>query len=220
LILFGWITSTVIYHFPAHAIWWTWAYLTVLIYTFMLLMFDVTLLKLVIAVGAFLLVVVTAKYVEAVRHIVLIGHLTNHFRNLRPQMSGGFGSVVSWVLFLPWLAMLAEAFRSGRKSFSPNGIEERDLMVGTELTDRSGLHFYCRYPDLLETILGFGSGSIIAKDGTGKTVKEWPRILGLFFKWKRIDSILQQRATFIDNTQGEPVETKVVKPIAPDAHQP
>jgi len=215
LILFGWITSMVVPHFfPKHAVGWTWAYIWILAYTFVMLLFDLSLMKLIISTGAFLLFFITAKYIEAVRNVVLLGHIINHFRNLRPEMHGGFGSVVSWILFVPWFIMIGEALRSGRKSFSPNGIEERSLGVGVEITDRSGLHFSCRYPDLLETLLGFGSGTIVAYDSTNKVVREWPNVFGLYFKWKRLDEILHQRSAVVDNTQAEPVETVIVKPQA------
>jgi hypothetical protein len=177
----------------------------------MMLMFDIGAIKLLIASIVFALLVVTAKYVEAVQHIVLLGHLFNHFRELHPTMSAGVPSVLSWLFFIPWAIMVGEAYRSGRKSFSPNGIEERNLGIGREIIDRSGLHFVCHYPDLLETIVGFGSGSLSAIDNQNKKIKEWHNIIGLAFFWNRLDEILHQRSAVVDNAPNDPVEVENVK---------
>lgn len=210
LILAGWMMSALIRHDPAQANRWTWLYIWIVFYTFVLLLFDIGTIKLLVCSGTFALIWLAAKYIEMTRSIFLLGPIFSHFQNLQPTMSGGVGSSISWLLFFPWLIMLIESYRTGRKSFSPNGIEERNIGVSKEITDRSGMHFICNYPDLLETILGFGAGTILAVDSTGKTIKEWNGILGLYFKWNRLDEILHQRSAVVDNSPNDPVEVEQV----------
>ena len=210
LIFLGWFIAPIINHFPGAAVDLTWMYIWVVFYTFLMLLFRLGTKKLVMVTGVIFLIVITAKYVEAVRHISMLSAIFAHFRNLRPQASGGVCSVMSWLLFIPWVIMLVEAYRGGRKSFSPNGIEERSLLIGREITDRSGLHFVCHYPNLLKTLLGFGSGSLTACDSTNKVVKEWNDIFMLYFKWDRLDEILHQRSAVVDNSKNDPVEVEDV----------
>jgi hypothetical protein len=94
------------------------------------------------------------------------------------------------------------------KRLYPQRIEEWFLGEGSEITDRSGLHFVTRYPDLLEFFLGFGCGSVHAIDGSGRTVKHWDNILFLFFIWGRLEEIIEQRAATVDNAPDDPVEVK------------
>lgn len=211
LIFFGFMASFVIRHFPNHAAGWTWAWLWLVFYTFVTVFFDLSTVKMILWTITFSLVFMISKWFQDVRHISLLGHLFGHFHNLQPVMSGGVASVLSWLLFGPWIAALVESYRCGRKSFSPNGIEERQIGEGREITDRSGLHFVAKYRDLLETVLGFGAGDIVAIDGTGKEVKRWNNVVGLFFMWSRLDEILHQRSAVVDNAKADPVEAELVK---------
>jgi hypothetical protein len=211
LIIFGWIIGALIHYNPSHALGYSWMYIWILFYTTMMLMFDIGAIKLVVASAFLGLIIVSAKYIEEVRHIILLGHIFKHFQHLQPTMSYGVPAVLSWMFFIPWSIMAIEAYRSGRKSFSPNGIEERSIGIGREVTDRSGMHFTCHYPDLLETFVGFGSGSLTAMDSNNKTIKEWHNILGLYFIWPRIDEILHQRSAVVDNAANDPVEVENVR---------
>lgn len=211
LIFAGFFVSLIVRHFPAHAEGWTWAWIWLVFYTFIMVFFDLSTIKMIMWTGIFALVFMTSKWFQDVRHISILGHLFSHFHNLHPVISGGVASVLSWLLFGPWVVALVETARCGRKSFSPNGIEERRIGEGREITDRSGLHFVAQYRDLLETLSGFGAGDIVATDGTGKVIKRWENIVGLFFYWGRLDEILHQRSAVVDNSQTDPVEAEIVK---------
>ena len=65
---------------------------------------------------------------------------------------------------------------------------------GSELTDRSGLRFRTKYRDVLETILTFGGGDLLAVDNHQNVIKRWDNIIGLFFLWNDLDRVLHQRA--------------------------
>ena len=47
---------------------------------------------------------------------------------------------------------------------------------------------------MLETVLSFGGGDILAVDNHQNQIKRYPNIIGLFFLWGRLDRILHQRA--------------------------
>jgi hypothetical protein len=67
-----------------------------------------------------------------------------------------------------------------------------------ELTDRSGLRFRTKYRDVLEMILTFGGGDLLAVDNHQNVIKRWDNIIGLFFFWNELDRILHQRAAVMD----------------------
>jgi hypothetical protein len=92
---------------------------------------------------------------------------------------------------------------NGRKKFTPNEIGEFRFGEGSELTDRTGLRFRTRYRDVLETLLSFGGGDILAVDNHQNQIKRYQNIIGLYFVWGRLDRILHQRAASIDEDDDE-----------------
>ena len=64
---------------------------------------------------------------------------------------------------------------NGRKKFTPNEIGEFRFGEGSELTDRTGLRFRTRYRDVLETLLSFGGGDILAVDNHQNQIKDATR---------------------------------------------
>src|SRR5215211_7018555 len=125
-----------------------------------------------------------------------------HFADLDPQYDHGTISAICWLLLIPWLASLFAMGFNRRKKFSPNEIAEFHFGEGSELTDRTGLRFVTKYRDVLETLLGFGSGDILAVDNHQVVIKRYENILGLWFKWDKLDRILHQRATLLDEESG------------------
>jgi hypothetical protein len=210
LIVLGWFTSLCLRIFPSWAGALTWLYVWALFYTFLLFLFDLGTIKIIVCSLIIFFLCVTFRYVEAVQKVSVLGWIYSHFAGRPPVMNEGLPHVVSWLLFVPWVIMAVESYRVGKKTLSPNGIEERHLLVGNEITDRAGLRFVSRYPDLLESVLGFGAGSIVAYDGQQKVVKEWNNILGLFFIWNRLDEIMHQRSAVVDNAPNDPVEVEEV----------
>ena len=51
---------------------------------------------------------------------------------------------------------------------------------------------------MLETILTFGGGDLLAVDNHQNVIKRWDNIIGLFFLWKDLDRVLHQRAAVMD----------------------
>ncbi len=117
---------------------------------------------------------------------------------LKPEYDPGTGTALSWLLLLPWCGSLLHMALNGRKRFTPNEIGEFHFGEGSELTDRTGLRFRTKYRDVLETILTFGGGDLIAVDNHQNVIKRWDNIVGLYFLWSDLDRVLHQRAAVMD----------------------
>ncbi|MDB5290525.1 MAG: hypothetical protein JWL69_1766 [Phycisphaerales bacterium] len=208
LILIGFVGAAVVRVRPGTAVLFGWAYAWVLVYTFLTLLFDVSASRFLIWTGAFTLVWIVSKYFEDLRGAHTLSLVVAHMRRLRPALEPGIASVVSWLLVLPWVCGLFYSFANGRKRFTPNEIDEWFLGEGSELTDRSGLKFCSRYRDVLETLLGFGAGDVLAVDNDQRVVKRYENVLFLMFLWPRIDEVLHQRSAVVDNAPEDPVEVE------------
>jgi len=203
-----WITD----HWKAAPVFMGWFYIWVLTYTLVSILFDISTWKFMLWAGIFLFIYILFRYVEAVKNVHILVHLSNYMHRLRPELNHGFAVIMSWLLLVPWIGSLFSTFTNGRKRFTPNEIIEYHLGEGMELTDRSGLKFRSRYRNVFAALLGFGAGDLQAIDGTGVVRKNWENILFLFFVWNRIDEILCQRAAIVDNRPDEPVEVEEVRP--------
>ena len=211
IILVGFVASACVKHWPGTATFWGWVYVFALLYTIVTLLFDISTLKALLWGGIFLLLWVTSKYFEDMKHLTILTGVFHYLAGLQPALNPGMASVISWMLLIPWIGALFHAFSRGRKAFSPNSIEERFLGEGREILDRSGLKFRTRYRDLFETFLGMGAGDLEAIDANQHVVKRWENILLLYFAWPRLDEILHQRAAVVDNAPETPVEVQEVK---------
>jgi hypothetical protein len=213
LILVGFVAAAWVRHDPHTAVLWGWVYVWVLLYTFVTLVFDTSTWKFLLWAGIATLVWLTSKYLEDVRDMYLLSGVLAYLRDLHPRLDAGFATVISWLLLFPWVGGLFHAFGRGRKTFSPNGIEEWFLGEGREILDRSGLKFRSRYRDVFETLLGFGAGDLEAVDANQHVVKRWEGILFLFFHWRRLDEVLHQRAAVVDTAPGDPIQVKEANPL-------
>jgi hypothetical protein len=187
---------------------WGWA-LTFL-YILVALLTNLDVVKIIIwgfVIGFFLIL---SKYVEAMHHIPLLSPIFTHLRNLHPQFEPGTTSFIGWMLLLLWIATVFHAIACGCKKFTPNQIMELYAFRGSDMMDRAGKHFITRYNDVLESALGIGSGDIIILDDSGKIVKEFSNILFLFFLWPRLEEILEQRVTTVDNSARDAANVKEV----------
>lgn len=211
LILTGFVGAAFVRHYPGAAVLWGWVYIWVLLYTFVTLVFDTSTLKFLLWAGIFTFVWLISKYFEDVRSLYLLSGVFDHMRSLRPNLNPGFAAVMSWLLFFPWIGGLFHSFSRGRKTFSPNSIEEWYLGEGREILDRAGLKFRSRYRDVFESILGLGAGDLEAVDSHHQVVKRWESILFLFFVWRRLDQVLHQRAAVVDTSPGEVLDVHEVK---------
>jgi hypothetical protein len=197
--LSAWITRT----FEGTAGVMGWIYIWLIVYFLFTLLYDFSTKKLALWGGIVMLVWLTAKYVENLREIVLVGHVLNYLAELSPKLDPGMATVISWLLFFPWLGSVLQMILNGRKRFTPNEIGEFHFGEGSELTDRSGLRFRTSYRDVLETVLTFGGGDLVAVDNHQNVIKRWNNIIGLFFLWKYLDRILHQRAV-VESAQEDP----------------
>jgi hypothetical protein len=211
VILTGFVGAALVRHYPGTAVLWGWVYIWVLLYTFVTLIFDTSTLKFLLWAGIFTFVWLISKYFEDVRNLYLLSGAFDHMRSLRPSLDPGFAAVISWLLLFPWIGGLFHSFSRGRKTFSPNSIEEWFLGEGREILDRAGLKFRSRYRDVFESILGLGAGDLEAVDSQHQVVKRWESILFLFFVWKRLDQVLHQRAAVMDTSPGEALEVHDAK---------
>jgi hypothetical protein len=213
LILVGFVAAAWVRHDPHTAVLWGWIYVWVLLYTFVTLVFDTSTWKFVLWAGIATFVWLISKYLEDVRDMYLLSGAFAYLRDLHPALNPGFATVISWLLLFPWIGGLFHSFSRGRKTFSPNGIEEWFLGEGREILDRAGLKFRSRYRDVFETLLGFGAGDLEAVDANQHVVKRWEGILFLFFHWRRLDEVLHQRAAVVDTAPGDPIQVKEANPL-------
>jgi hypothetical protein len=142
------------------------------------------------------------KYVEHLRNVVIVGGIMDHLKNLNPKLDPGMASFLSWVLLIPFFHAVYLLFAFGRKRFTPNEIGEYHFGDGEEMSDRQGVRFRTKYRDLLETLLTFGGGDIIALDNHHNEIKRYPNVLFLAFRWKKLEGILQQRCV-VEAEDGE-----------------
>jgi hypothetical protein len=212
LVLIGFLGGEMVHHMPHEAVFWGWLYVWVLLYTLVTLVYDISTPKFLLWLGIFSFLWLVCKYLEDVKKLPVLGNVLWYFSQLRPALDSGFVLVISWLLLPAWVGSLFQTFSRGRKTFTPNSIEEWYIGEGCEVTDRSGLKFRSRYRDIFETVLGLGAGDLEAIDGTGHVVKRWPNVLFLAFTWKNLDEILHQRAATVDNPRSEPVAVEDVKP--------
>jgi hypothetical protein len=211
LIAIGFIGAWSVKHWPPSqypklAIVFGWIYVWTLVYTFVTLLFDFGALKLLLWVGVIALIWVAAKYLEVISQIGVLRNTIGYFRNLHPMLDPGFAKVMSFLLLFPWFGALFHTFTNGRKRFTPNEITEWYIGEGTELLDRAGLKFRTRYRDVLEMILGFGAGDLVAQDNRGNPIKKFENILFLIFLWPKLDSLLQERQTIVDTAPGDTLQ--------------
>jgi hypothetical protein len=194
LIAVGFVSSAIVSRAPAWTGFFGWLYVWVLLYFMVTLLYDFSVRKLALWVLIFTLIWVASRYVELLNSITLLSTLFDYLRSMHPKFDPGTATVLSWLLLLPWIGSLLHMALNGRKRFTPNEIGEFHFGEGSELTDRTGLRFRTQYRDVLETILTFGGGDLLAVDNHQNVIKRWDNILGLFFFWKDLDRVLHQRA--------------------------
>ncbi len=198
LLLTGFVGAECVKHWSGSAPVWGWVYLWVLLYTFVSVLFDVNTSKFLLWFGIFAFLWLAARYMEDLNHVPVVSSFVAYFRGLHPKLDPGFATAISWLLLPPWIGSLFHTFSQGRKTFTPNSIEETHMGHGCEIIDRSGLKFRRRYRDIFETILGMGACDLEAIDANGHTVKKWDNILFLAFTWDRLDQVLHQRSATME----------------------
>lgn len=198
LIAVGFVSAAIVNHAPAWAGVFGWIYVWVLLYFLVTLLYDFSTRKLALWALIFALLWLTSKYVEHLKNVAVLGSVFEYLVSLQPRLDIGTVTVLSWLLLLPWCYSLIHMALNGRKRFTPNEIGEFHFGEGSELTDRSGLRFRTKYRDVLETILTFGGGDLIAVDNHQNVIKRWDNIIGLFFFWKDLDRVLHQRAAVVE----------------------
>jgi hypothetical protein len=194
----GFASAAIVANRPQLAGLFGWLYVWVLVYFLVTVLYDFSTRKLGLWALIFTLIWLASKYVEQIKDVALLGHLFDYLASLQPMLDTGTVTVLSWLLVLPWIGALLHMALNGRKKFTPNEIGEFHFGEGSELTDRSGLRFRTRYRDVLETLLTFGGGDLIAVDNHQNVIKRWDNIIGLFFYWKSLDRILHQRAAVME----------------------
>ena len=203
LVLIGFAGSGIVAKWPetANALGWIWA--ITISYTLVLLLTELNTWKFIAWSAVILLLYLIVRY--PLGWLGIVPGMGKYLNNLHPTLSPDLAQVVSWGALILFVSSLYNSFANGRKTFSPNSIEEWHFLTGSEVFDKGMLRFRTRYPDLLETILGFGAGEIVAFDRAGRIQKRYENVFGLFFKWKRLDKILHTRFAEVDNIDGDVV---------------
>ena len=203
LIVVGFVSASIVRREPQWTGFFGWLYVWVLLYFMVTLLYDISTRKLALWALIFGLIWLTSKYVEDLKNITMLSSVFDYLADLQPQFDPGTATVLSWLLLLPWVGSLFHMALNGRKRFTPNEIGEFHFGEGSELTDRTGLRFRTQYRDVLETILTFGGGDLLAVDNHQNVIKRWDNILGLFFLWNDLDRVLHQRAVMETNDDDE-----------------
>jgi hypothetical protein len=198
-ILVGFISAEVVRKSPDWAGFLGWVYVWVMLYFVASLLYDFSTRKLALWILIFTLIWLASRYVELLKHVAILSPLLDYLASLQPKLDVGTATLLSWLFLFPWIGSLFHMALNGRKKFSPNEIGEFHFGEGSELTDRSGLRFRTKYRDVLEMILTFGGGDLLAVDNQQNVIKHWDNVIGLFFFWKELDRILHQRAAVIDS---------------------
>ena len=175
-----------------------WIFIFTLVYFLLAVLYDMSLKKLALCTLVVATLWLFAQYMDNRHHIVFLSWILHHLAVLNPQFDHGTVSVLCWLLLIPWVASIFEMVFDRKKQFSPNEIAEFHFGEGSELTDRSGLRFVTKYRDVLETLLGFGGGDLLAVDNQQRVIKRFENVVGLWFHWEKLDRILHQRATLLD----------------------
>jgi len=175
-----------------------WIFIFALIYFIIAMLYDMSLKKLLLCTLVVTTLWLFAKYMENLRDVAILGPVLHYFAALDPKYDRGTVTVMCWLLLIPWVCSLFEMVFDRKKTFSPNEIAEFHFGEGSELTDRAGLRFVTKYRDVLETLLGFGGGDLLAVDNHQAVIKRYENIVGLWFYWEKLDRILHQRATLVD----------------------
>jgi hypothetical protein len=196
LVAAGFLLGAVTRNFPETAEICGWVWIWILIFFLCTLLYDFSFKKLALWAGIIMLIWLLAKYFEHLREIVIVGHLFDYLASLSPRLDPGTATVVGWLLLFPWLGSVVQMILNGQKRFTPNEIGEFHFGEGTELTDRTGLRFRTNYRDVLETLLTFGGGDLVAVDNHQNVIKRWNNIVGLYFIWNHLDRILHQRTVY------------------------
>lgn len=206
LIAAGFAGAMVSRHWPGAETWLGWAYMWVVLYTIVTILFDLNTSRFLFWLFVFCFLWLACKYIEDLKNIPVVTDIVRYFKNLRPRFDPGTAMAISTLLTPAWIGSLVHSFTEGKKTFSPNSIEERYVGHGTDVTDRSGLKFRARYRDIFESLLGFGAADLEAVNNDGTVVRRWNNILFLTFTWRKLDEILHQRAAVVDNAPENPVE--------------
>ena len=180
-----------------------WIYVWVLVYFIVTLLYDLSTRGLALWIGIFALIWLLSKYVEHIRNVAMLGYVFGYLASLKPKLDPGTVTVLSWLLLLPWIGSVLYMVFNGRKRFTPNEIGEFHFGEGSELTDRSGLRFRTKFRDVLEMVLTFGGGDLLAVDNHQNVIKRWDNIVGLYFCWKDLDRILHQRSVVDEEIDGD-----------------
>jgi hypothetical protein len=199
LIAVGFITAGIVQKWPDWASFCGWLYVWTLLYFIVTLLYDFSTRKLALWVLIFTVIWLASKYVEMLKHVALLSWVFNYLADLDPKLDPGTVTILSWLLLLPWIGALLHMALNGRKKFTPNEIGEFHFGEGSELTDRTGLRFRTTYRDVLETLLGFGGGDLIAVDNHQNVIKRWDNVIGLYFFWNDLDRVLHQRVVMESN---------------------
>lgn len=194
LIAVGFTSAAMVTAYPQWTGVFGWLYVWVLVYFLVTLLYDFSTRKLALWTLIFTLIWVASKYVELLKQVAVLSTVFDYLASLQPKLDPGTTTVLSWLLLLPWLGSLLHMALNGRKRFTPNEIGEFHFGEGSELTDRTGLRFRTRYRDVLETVLTFGGGDLVAVDNHQNVIKRWDNIIGLYFFWSSLDRVLHQRA--------------------------
>ena len=203
LILVGFVSAAIVHRSPDWAGFFGWFYVWVMLYFLVMLLYDFSARKLGLWVLIFALIWLAVEIRRAAQeHRRAEPPVRLSRAACNPKLDPGTATVLSWLLLLPWIGSLLHMALNGRKKFTPNEIGEFHFGEGSELTDRSGLRFRTKYRDVLETILTFGGGDLLAVDNHQNVIKRWDNIIGLFFFWKDLDRVLHQRAAVMDSGDG------------------
>jgi hypothetical protein len=209
LIATGFLGAAWVHFFPGSSNFWGWTYILVLAVTFVALLRELSTWRFAFWAGVTLLAYLLIRY--PLGSLGILPGLALWLAGLNPGLVPDTAVVISLILTGIFISSLVISFANGRKTFTPNSIEEWHFGRGSEIQDRGGLRFKTTYRDILEAFFGLGSGDLVAYDRNNRVVKRYENVLFLFFLWNKMDRILHQRFSLVDNLPDEAIAVQNIE---------
>lgn len=182
------------YQLGVRAEWLAWGQFLVLAAVFLTMALDIdiqalAILGLIFLVGLFCNLWLTQAFALPIFQLVLdtITGLNLQFGPATALMWGGLG------LFLV-LYSFCRVLYDGRWRMTPNELQHDVLLQRRRAFARGAKTVEAEYPDLLEFLLGLGSGTLIVRDSRSRQeINRIEHVVGLAFQIRKLDRILELR---------------------------
>lgn len=187
-----------------HLAWWTgiggaetlgWIWLTVIIFTLILLGTDINRTAMLVWFLGIGLVLALGALLNAYYHIPLLGYIYRHFDRLEVRFDPGTSAALSELVLLMLAVVVVHALLDGSHEISSREITHRRFLRANESWPLGLNRVKLDWPDLMEMIVLFGAGHMVIIDQDRKEVLRIPNIPFLWFFRRDVERVLEIMAT-------------------------